>query len=148
MCQAYGGVQAEKGPCTQAVLSTSGAILVYDGRPADVLYSQDCGGATEDYSATRPSFKAPYLCSVAEPEDVPHEEWEIHLPATDLQKMLLNVGVKAADGLTEVKVSKADASGRALEVEITGAGGAFEDPRRLTGAPEDPSRRAGAAQEG
>jgi SpoIID/LytB domain protein len=51
-CQVYGGATREDPNSDQAVASTWGEVLEYDGRLADTLYSSNCGGHTannEDY---------------------------------------------------------------------------------------------------
>jgi len=71
-CQVYGGATSEGPRSDQAVASTFGQVLVYNGRLADTLYSSTCGGHTannEDYwPGTSP---VPYLRGVCdfEPED-------------------------------------------------------------------------------
>jgi SpoIID/LytB domain protein len=61
-CQVYGGATSESANSDQAVASTWGEVLEYEGRLADTLYSSNCGGHTvnnEDYwPDQRP---APYL---------------------------------------------------------------------------------------
>ena len=71
-CQVYGGATSESPATDEAVSSTRGEVLVYEGQLADTLYSSNCGGHTannEDYwSEAMPS---PYLRGVPdyEPED-------------------------------------------------------------------------------
>jgi SpoIID/LytB domain protein len=51
-CQVYGGATRESASSDQAVASTRGQVLEYEGRLADTLYSSNCGGHTvnnEDY---------------------------------------------------------------------------------------------------
>ncbi len=71
-CQVYGGATSEDPRSDQAVASTAGEVLVYNGRLADTLYSSTCGGHTannEDYWTQQQPV--PYLRGVAdfEPED-------------------------------------------------------------------------------
>jgi len=71
-CQVYGGATSEDPRSDQAVASTAGEVLVYNGRLADTLYSSTCGGHTannEDYWLQQQPV--PYLRGVAdfEPED-------------------------------------------------------------------------------
>lgn len=47
-CQVYKGAQAEKSSTNEAVDSTSGMILVSDGKPIDIFYSNNCGGCTRE----------------------------------------------------------------------------------------------------
>ncbi len=45
-CQVYGGATSERPSTDQAVASTRGEVVTYDGRIADTLYSSNCGGHT------------------------------------------------------------------------------------------------------
>ena len=71
-CQVYGGATSERPISDQAVSSTKGEVLVYQGKIADTLYSANCGGHTaniEDYWAN--AAPVPYLRGVEDfdPED-------------------------------------------------------------------------------
>jgi stage II sporulation protein D len=51
-CQVYGGATSEDPRTDEAVASTRGEVVMYQGRLADTLYSSNCGGHTannEDY---------------------------------------------------------------------------------------------------
>jgi len=120
MCQHYGGASAEKARCSQAIEETRGIVLLYGGRPAQVMYSTDCGGATQDCSEARPGVSIPYLCCVKEPPDIPHSEWEIKTTLRELESKLTAAGVKQAQGLIAIRVSSVGPSGRIVELEITG----------------------------
>ncbi len=123
-CQTYGGVAAEKPRTTEAVNATRGLVLTYGGKIASVMYSTDCGGVTQDSSETRPNSKIPYLASVTEPTDIAHCSWELSFALQELEAKLIAAGIDKAAGLTGVRVSKTGASGRAIELEITGENGA------------------------
>ena len=101
-CQTYGGVLAEKTTTTPAVMATRGQVLMYDGRPASVMYSTDCGGITRDYSDIQP---VPYLRGVTEPEDIKHITWQESFMLRDLEKKLVKAGVKEAAGLKSMAVA-------------------------------------------
>ncbi len=47
-CQVYKGARAEMQLTNQAVDETAGLILTVDGQPVDILYSNNCGGCTQD----------------------------------------------------------------------------------------------------
>ena len=66
-CQVYGGQSAEQPLSTQAVKETTGQVLLFEGAPADALFTSTCGGRTEDASVVFPSYSKaafPYLRSV------------------------------------------------------------------------------------
>lgn len=123
MCQHYGGVSAEKTKCSEAVADTRGMILTFQGRPASVMYSTDCGGATQDYSESHPGKTIPYLCCVTEPEGIVHRTWELKLSLKELQQKLMAAGMKEAEGLRALRVVTVSPSGRPQELEVTGSGG-------------------------
>ena len=119
-CQVYEGALNEKQSCKQAVADTKGITLTYNGKLASTLYCADCGGATQDYSELY-SDTIPYLCTVKEPDDVAHDSWEVTYTLQDLAAKLAKAGIKGADGLQKIVVSKTSASGRAVSIDITGA---------------------------
>jgi stage II sporulation protein D len=47
-CQAYNGVESETEATNQAVDDTKGELLYYADKPADAVYSSNCGGHTQD----------------------------------------------------------------------------------------------------
>ncbi|MCX6345144.1 MAG: SpoIID/LytB domain-containing protein [Armatimonadetes bacterium] len=119
-CQAYIGVVAEKPNCAKAVRDTCGQVLMFDGKPASILYSNDCGGATRDYAELYPDCNTPYLCAVTEPDDIIHIIWQLAYRFTELEKKLRDAGIKEASGLKSMMVSKTGSTGWVLEIKITG----------------------------
>ncbi|MCL5103065.1 MAG: SpoIID/LytB domain-containing protein [Armatimonadetes bacterium] len=119
-CQAYLGVLAEKPKCTRAVLETRGIILTFGSQLASVMYSSDCGGATQNYFEIYPDCKSPYLRGVTEPDGIQHVAWEKLYKLTEIESKLTGEGIKEAEGLKSLTVTKAATSGRALSVDITG----------------------------
>ena len=63
-CQVYGGMDDEEALTDQAIRETSGEVLVWDGRPADALYSSTCGGHTENVAEVFPLKHEEYLRAV------------------------------------------------------------------------------------
>jgi stage II sporulation protein D len=123
LCQQYGGASVENAKCSKAVDETSGILLVFNGHPANVLYSADCGGVTQDYSESYPGKSIPYLCAVKEPTDIEHSSWELVYSLKELEDKLVKAGIDQARGLCGIRVTKTSSSGRALELEITGIKG-------------------------
>ena len=64
-CQVYGGATNEHPLSDLALQETAGEVLLFDGRPADAMYSASCGGHTENVETVFPNRKAPYLRGVA-----------------------------------------------------------------------------------
>ena len=68
-CQRYQGItRAENKHVRQAVKSTRGQILMYDGEICDARFSKCCGGITEEFGYCWEDKDVPYLKSV---HDVP-----------------------------------------------------------------------------
>ncbi len=66
-CQVYGGASAEQPLSSEAVRATAGKVLLWNGAPADALFTSTCGGRTEDAFVVFPSYAPaafPYLRSV------------------------------------------------------------------------------------
>lgn len=120
-CQVFDGCLRETPQVAHAVAATRGQVLTYKGEIASVMYHGDCGGATQCYSDVYRQGDYPYLCGVEEPAGVPCSTWEKSYKPADLAARLLAGGVKEAAGLESVAVTKTSTSGRALEIEITGA---------------------------
>ncbi|MBM3791406.1 MAG: SpoIID/LytB domain-containing protein, partial [Acidobacteria bacterium] len=62
--QVYGGAAAEREPTNEAVRSTRGLVLHYQGQPIEAMYTSTCGGRTEDFSAVFDTAPVPYLRGV------------------------------------------------------------------------------------
>src|SRR4029453_1665243 len=63
-CQVYGGMDDEDPLTDRAIAETAGEVLLWQGRPADALYSSTCGGHTEDVAEIFPLKHDPYLRAV------------------------------------------------------------------------------------
>lgn len=100
-CQVYGGVDAERPTTNQAVESTAGEVLYYNGAVLEAVYTGNCGGHTAPIelvmAGTRPmeplqgvpdtdSEGKPY-CAVA-----PNSEWRVLLTRDALQKAFPQAG--------------------------------------------------------
>ncbi len=117
-CQVYDGTLRATPSQQRAVLDTAGQVLTYNGQLASTMYCADCGGVTECFGPN-----APYLASVAEPPEITHSTWSKTYTLAELSAKLLAAGLKQADGLQKVSISKTSPSGRALCVLFTGAKG-------------------------
>lgn len=120
-CQVFDGCLRETPKIASAVSATKGQVLTYKGEIASVMYHSDCGGTTEDYASAHEKGSHPYLCCVTEPAGVPYSTWEKSYKPADLAAKLVAAGIKEADGLEKMTITKTSKSGRALEVGITGA---------------------------
>lgn len=75
-CQVYGGATSERPSTDEALRSTRGEVLTYQGQLADTLYSSTCGGHTANNEEYWPgATPVPYLRGVpdfAEEDAVPY----------------------------------------------------------------------------
>jgi stage II sporulation protein D len=116
--QVYAGVAAETGVTNDAVGSTTGEVLTYEGRVVTAFYDSDAGGRTaaiEDvYTGRSPE---PYLVSVSDPYDSPspYRHWRLSLTAQGLSSRL-------GSAIDDVRVTHAQ-SGVATAVELLGQHG-------------------------
>ncbi|MDQ3066968.1 MAG: SpoIID/LytB domain-containing protein, partial [Actinomycetota bacterium] len=65
--QVYGGVAAEDVRATAAIDSTSGQVLLYEGRIADTLFHSTSGGRTTTAAEVFGGKDVPYLIAVDDP---------------------------------------------------------------------------------
>lgn len=122
-CQVYDGCLRETPQVRNAVSATAGEILTYKGKIASIMYHSDSGGVTQSYAEAYPGGDYPYLCGVVEPEGVPYSIWEKSYKTAELEAMLVEAGLKDAEGLLKLSITRTSTSGRALEVSYTGAKG-------------------------
>ena len=86
-CQVYRG-HAELGTegglrWSEAVTATAGEILLYNGRPAQALYSSTAGPRTRESEDIFPGLDVPYLGAVDSPgEDSPFVDWRFEVAET------------------------------------------------------------------
>ena len=67
-CQRYQGITRTTNPqAREAVESTRGEILMYDGEICDARFSKCCGGRTEEFKYAWEDVEKPYLQSVEDP---------------------------------------------------------------------------------
>ena len=123
-CQVYLGAQAEYAQMDRAVRETQGQVLTYRGALASTVYSANGGGfeasPAEGFgpgSATFPYLRAaPYLSKDPAP-------WTVKIALSDLARRM---GYKGT--ITNVRVSQAGPSGRAMQVALDGTAGTKQVP--------------------
>jgi stage II sporulation protein D len=92
-CQVYGGLDQVEGPdgdqWAAAVTATAGEVLLFDGAPAQALYSSTTGGRTRDVRDVFGGSGVPYLVAVESPnEPSPFVDWSLEIPRPVLQDVL------------------------------------------------------------
>ena len=92
-CQVYGGLDQVEGSGGErwaaAVAATDGEVLLYNGAPAQALYSSTTGGRTRDVRDVFGGNGLPYLTAVDSPgEPSPFVDWSFEIPRSILQAVL------------------------------------------------------------
>ena len=103
----------------RAALATSGQVLMYGGRPADVFYSASCGGRSEAVTEVWPgATDHPYLPSV---EDDVHDgevPWVVEIPLARIEQVLRRAGFEGR--LKDVSVERRSPSQRVATLTLRG----------------------------
>ncbi len=121
-CQVYLGGGDPR--WADAVSQTNGEILMYDGKPAQALYSSTTGGRTRHVADVFTSSAGlPYLVAVdSADEDSPFVEWSYGIPIEHMTEILQAAGL-SGDVLFDVHVVVApDGQGPSM-VEIRSSAG-------------------------
>ncbi|NIA25824.1 MAG: SpoIID/LytB domain-containing protein [Gammaproteobacteria bacterium] len=98
-CQVYGGLDQVASPSGKrweaAVKSTSGDVLLYEGRPALAMYSSTTGGRTRNYEDVYEGRSPiPYLRAVPSPgEESAFAEWRYEVRGSVLEDVLEDAGL-------------------------------------------------------
>lgn len=92
-CQVYGGLDQIQGSGGErwaaAVTATAGEVLLFDGSPAQALYSSTTGGRTRDVRDVFGGNGVPYLTAVESPDEPsPFVDWSYEIPRSVLQGVL------------------------------------------------------------
>lgn len=126
-CQVYAGVDAvESGDGDRwraAVGDTTGEILIYQGSPAQALYSSTSGGRTRSVEDVFGTGSEPYLVAVESPgEDSPFVEWVFELSQPEMTRLLDEAGLLEG-GLVDVETTTTDDGAGPWIVTIEGTEG-------------------------
>jgi stage II sporulation protein D len=106
-CQVYAGVAGgSAGPWRDAVARTSGEILLWNGSPAQALYSSSAGPRTRPVNDVWGGEAVPYLTAVDSPEEgvSPHYSWTIDLPVAVVGQVLRAGGYRPGGDVRAVRV--------------------------------------------
>lgn len=125
-CQVYIGATREAAGSNAAVDATAGTVVTYGGQLASSVYSADAGGisATTFEGFGTPDGAYPYLTTVRYQTPDPLA-WQVSISLGDLANRFNYRGT-----VTDVRVSQAGPSGRALEVVLDGSAGPMAVPGR------------------
>lgn len=121
-CQVYGGLARENPATDLAVQNTRAQVVSFGGKLAKTFFSSDSGGFTASAGEVWGS-DLPYL--VAQPDPAsrsPKSAWTVNQPLTKVAEVAARYGVRVGT-VTNVALTRVSASGRALEVTLSGTGG-------------------------
>jgi len=105
-----------------AVARTAGRILRFNSRPAVTLFHSDCGGHTTTPAAAWGGPALPYLPAQQDDISGEHRTWQFGATTAQWARLLGGDARTRPEGrLTGLVVSRKDASGRAVQVQIEGS---------------------------
>lgn len=124
-CQAL-RTGAIPGSISAAVRATAGETLWFAGARADVFFSQNCGGITEDATAVWPRQPGrAYLRSHPDPFCVRRDRahWHAEVPLADFAEIARREAWRLPPAIASARVTRRSASHRALQLAFTGRTG-------------------------
>jgi stage II sporulation protein D len=125
-CQAM-LLQAPSQAVQQATRSTAGETLWFGGHRAEVYFSQNCGGLTEDVEAMWPRLQGlPYLHSHADPYCLrrPSSAWHAQIKLDAFASVADSEGWHLPANLVSAQIAQRSRSHRALRIVFSGRNGA------------------------
>ena len=108
----------------RAIQETAGESLWFGDRRANIYYTQNCGGMTEDAANEWPAEQAAYLRSHPDPYCIrrPSSEWHAQIALDQLARIFHEEGWRTPRRFDSLQVAKRSASGRALLLNFGGDG--------------------------
>ncbi len=123
-CQVYRGYDSEYPTTSMAVDQTRGQVVTYMGELASIYYFASSGGMTENSENVWFS-KVPYLTAVEDPYESSsyrYSNWSYEYTPQEMKKMLEDRDYDIGD-IVNIEISEVSASGRAIELVVTGTKG-------------------------
>jgi stage II sporulation protein D len=132
--QVYGGVAAETALAWQAVRSTAGQVVTWQGAPIDAFFFSTCGGKTAEGTEVFAAAARPYLISIDDLDAngvaycriSPRFDWRAEWSGEDLRDILresipatLATSVASRAAVQSVRVAERSPSGRVARLLVT-----------------------------
>ncbi len=130
LSQVYGGKSCEKGTTTEAVLKTSGEVLVYRGKLASVYFHADAAGHTENPKFVWGTENTPaYLRGVREKyrRNSPYSKWQAQISYGEIVSALRKKGYDI-DKVHKISKKGRTPSGRAKFIVVYSNRGKIKIP--------------------
>ena len=116
--QVYKGLEAETPSTLEAVITTRGQVLTFDGDLANAVFHSSAGGSTEN-SGDIWSRQLPYLVSVPDFDTAgPVSQWQQRLDPELLRQAFQEIG-----GAVRIDVLATTGSGRIRQARVSGPAG-------------------------
>jgi stage II sporulation protein D len=103
----------------RATQATAGQVLLYNGAPASLFYSANCGGQSEAAVDVWPGINYPYLRSVADDVHENDTPWTLELTLEQIRTSLRGAGF-TGDRLDSMEVEGRTLSGRVGRLHLQG----------------------------
>ena len=125
-CQVYAGVPLPSSKRAEAVRSTRGKILAYQGRPATALFHSTCGGHTSPNQRVFGGRPLAYLQGVSDADYCaasPHFHWQAEIPLEQIAVLLEAGGSPSFRGeVSSILPFGREPQGRVFSLELTAGG--------------------------
>jgi len=123
-CQVYGGVGSASELRDEAVRSTRGLILAYQGKPIAGLFHSTCGGHTSANQKVFGGKPLPYLQGVSDQnfcEASPHYRWKAQIPVQEISALLAeDPRWRESIPLSNITASEQESGGRVFKLDLQG----------------------------
>ena len=139
-CQRYQGITRQSNPqVVEAIETTRGLVLTYEGKICDARFSKCCGGMTEVFESCWENIRHPYLVAKEDPycntkdkrilsqvlnnydqETVDFYRWDVHYTTDELSEL---VGRKSGidfGRILDLVPMQRGASGRIISLKVVG----------------------------
>ncbi len=128
-CQVYAGTGAGEPRWVDAVARTAGEILLYEGSPAQAMYSSTSSGQTEPIQDVfAGSSPRPYLVGADSPDETsPYVDWTVSMPARAFADVLEAAGFTIGE-LVSVEVVAPPRGEGVWEMEVVSSEGSIRVP--------------------
>ncbi|RJR18805.1 MAG: SpoIID/LytB domain-containing protein [Desulfobacteraceae bacterium] len=116
--QAYKGMEREQARSSQAVMESTGEILMHQARPILAMFSANSGGYTADAKAVF-NLNKTYLSARPDPESLKGKMayWTREFSTSDIETSLGRIGITAR-GIRQIEPAEKGPSGRIVKVRI------------------------------
>lgn len=131
--QVYGGFNGESPQALEAVLSTAGQVVTYNGKPIEALFHANSGGYTEsNENYWRGVAPVPYLRAVSDPYSGYQADpigsrfgvwWQKSYSAAQIEKAFNANPANYIGQLISIDIVEKTSSGRPALIKVTGSAG-------------------------